>query len=290
MVYDARYSRNISYVEGAGLKITFLGTGAGGSFVADRGGAAVMIEHSDTVILVDCGPGADRRISLAGVQYLDIDAIFITHLHYDHVIGIPELLGRFGRRGGTPPSVFGPSGIDDFIDLCKPLVTSTTPAGVPPEYAGEVVESGKIIDIAGIRAESIEVQHDPSLQAFSWRFDVDGFRVVVSGDLNVDSAVMQSFAQGADLLVHEVYSETAIEKQMRALPTEYSRKRAKESFRPTHSEVNVVAQLAKDSRVKMLAMTHLLPTENESELEEAAGAIFTGDSFVAQPGQTITLD
>lgn len=102
-----------------------------------------MIEHGDQALLVDCGPGAVRRIQQAGVPYGSIATILITHLHYDHALGLAELFNRFGRFGNDPPRILGPSGIEDYVETCKKLITVSTASDLLPPHleklSGEVV-------------------------------------------------------------------------------------------------------------------------------------------------------
>ena len=125
------------------MEATFCGNGAGASYIHDRGGSCVMIEHGDQALLVDCGPGAVRRIQQAGVPYGSIATILITHLHYDHALGLAELFNRFGRFGNDPPRILGPSGIEDYVETCKKLITVSTASDLLPPHleklSGEVV-------------------------------------------------------------------------------------------------------------------------------------------------------
>jgi ribonuclease BN (tRNA processing enzyme) len=101
------------------MKVTFTGAGAGAGYDHDRGGASVMLENDGGVILLDCGPGVMRRVYQSGVNIGDINAVFITHLHFDHAVGLPELFNMFGRRLADPPRVFGPRGIAEYVENSK---------------------------------------------------------------------------------------------------------------------------------------------------------------------------
>ena len=113
------------------MKITFTGTGAGAGYQHDRGGASVMIEGDDGIILFDCGPGVMRRIFRAGVNVGDIKAIFISHLHFDHTVALPEFFNLLGRRSDDPPRIFGPVGIADFVENAKKLIIISGIDGLP---------------------------------------------------------------------------------------------------------------------------------------------------------------
>ena len=104
------------------MKITFTGTGGGGAYHHDRGGASVMIEGDGGIILFDCGNGVMRQVFRSGVDVGDIKAVFISHLHYDHTVALPEFFNMLGRRKGDPPKVFGPAGIAEYVENSKKLI------------------------------------------------------------------------------------------------------------------------------------------------------------------------
>ncbi|MDA1257556.1 MAG: MBL fold metallo-hydrolase [Chloroflexi bacterium] len=274
------------------MKITFCGTGAGASYVADRGGSSVMIEVNGDAMLVDCGPGAVRRIYKAGVEFGAIKVILITHLHYDHAVGLPELFNRFGRMGNDPPRILGPAGIADYIESCKRLITVSTSQGLPPQLQalhGEQIVPGQVYEVGDFTADAIEVPHGPDIQALSWRVRAEGSTVVVSGDLKTDEEFMVPFASDADLLIHEAYSHEGLEALFATLPTDYARESARQYFEPTHSEVSVVAEIAETADVKRLALTHLVPGEQEDVLVRTAQDHFSGEAFIAEPGHSLEI-
>src|SRR5688572_14831851 len=92
------------------LRITFLGTAAG-TPSRDRNVAAVAITPDGTVLLFDCGEGTQHQLLRAPVRSGAIDAIFLTHLHGDHVYGLPGLLASMSMNGRTRPlELVGPEG------------------------------------------------------------------------------------------------------------------------------------------------------------------------------------
>ena len=90
-----------------------------------------MIEGDGGIILFDCGPGVMTQIHRAGVKVGDIKAIFISHLHFDHTVALPEFFNMLGRRSDEPPRIFGPVGITDFVENAKKLIIISGIDGVP---------------------------------------------------------------------------------------------------------------------------------------------------------------
>jgi ribonuclease Z len=97
------------------LKVTLLGTGSPRP-VMERFGPGILVEAGQEKLLFDCGRGATQRIYQLKVPFAEVTALFLTHLHSDHIVGIPDfyLTGWiFGRR--TPLRVWGPAGTTEMM-------------------------------------------------------------------------------------------------------------------------------------------------------------------------------
>ena len=83
------------------LKVILLGTGVGPLVNLQQFGASTLVEAGGERFLFDCGRGATMRLTQVGVPIGSISRLFLTHLHSDHVIQIPDLLltGWAGRSG-----------------------------------------------------------------------------------------------------------------------------------------------------------------------------------------------
>ena len=95
------------------LKIVLLGTGVGPPVNLQQFGASTLVEAGSTRLLFDCGRGATLRLTQVGVPIGSISELFLTHLHSDHVVQIPDLLltGWVGIGARTVPlEVWGPGG------------------------------------------------------------------------------------------------------------------------------------------------------------------------------------
>ena len=92
------------------LELVFLGTAASAPTAA-RGTASTLIRRGGDRVLVDCGEGTQRQLLRSDVGLVDLEHIFLTHLHADHVLGLPGMLKTFGLRGReVPVTVYGPRG------------------------------------------------------------------------------------------------------------------------------------------------------------------------------------
>jgi len=96
------------------LRITFLGTG-GSVPSPHRNPSAIAVRRESELFLFDCGEGTQQQMMRAKTG-MKITAIFITHFHADHVLGIPGLLQTLSLQGRTEPlEIYGPKGVKRFL-------------------------------------------------------------------------------------------------------------------------------------------------------------------------------
>lgn len=134
------------------LWITFLGTAASVPSAA-RGTAATLICRGGERILIDCGEGTQRQLLRSGHGLVDLDAILLTHLHGDHVLGLPGLVKTYALRDRTRPlTIVGPAGLNRMLGWLAPLMrTSSFRVDAREVEAGQEawpVEAGRITAFA----------------------------------------------------------------------------------------------------------------------------------------------
>src|SRR3954454_732624 len=103
------------------LAVTFLGTG-GSVPSARRSTAAVLVSRGGERLLFDCGEGTQRQMqrSLGLVQ---LDAIYLTHFHADHVLGLPGLLKTYDLMDRELPlTIYGPPGLGDLFTTLRRIL------------------------------------------------------------------------------------------------------------------------------------------------------------------------
>lgn len=104
------------------LEVIFLGTG-GSIPTINRGLSAVAIKRNNELFLFDCGEGTQRQMIQMGVGFNKTTKIFITHMHGDHVLGLPGLLQTMSLMGRTKElEIYGPKGIKNFISAINQTV------------------------------------------------------------------------------------------------------------------------------------------------------------------------
>jgi len=196
------------------LKVVLLGTAVGPKVNLQQFGASTLIEAGGVRLLFDCGRGSTLRLGQAGVPLGSINRVFLTHLHSDHVVQLADLLltGWVGGGRNVPLEVWGPEGTRDMMNHLQQAfafdihmrrdVDERAPA-VGIKVNSHDIAQGIVFDQQGIRVTAFVVDHSPVTPAFGYRIDYRGHSVVLSGDTRVSENLIR-FAQGADVLVHEV--------------------------------------------------------------------------------------
>jgi len=277
------------------LSVFFAGTG-GSIPTAARGLPALLVRRGGERLLFDCGEGTQRQL-VRSVGLSDLDAVFLTHFHADHWLGLPGLLKTFDLRGRERPlAIHGPPGLRGLIDL------GLRAAG-RVRFPLELVEldGGQVLERDGYRIATVAVAHRGEALAYvlyedrrPGQFDpqaavalglrpgpdfgrlqrgetVDGVtpeqvlgpprpgrKLVISGD-TAPSEALRVAADQADLLIHE------------ATFAEEERERAAET---RHSTAAQAAALAREAQVAMLALTHFSSRYPPSVLRDEARAVF----------------
>ena len=199
------------------FSVTLLGTGSPRP-LPDRFSMSTLVEAGDQKLVIDAGRGATIRLYEHGLSLGEVDALFITHFHSDHVIGIPDLwlsswIGTsFGQRK-EPFHVVGPVGTQNLMDnLAKAyaadIAIREADEGLPPEgiavNVDEFTEDGVVFEEGGVKVTAFTVNHGDLIKpAVGYRVDYDGRSVLISGDTRYDENLIAA-AEGVDLLIHEV--------------------------------------------------------------------------------------
>src|SRR5213083_3071164 len=94
---------------------------------ARRAPAALLVRRGGDKLLIDCAEGTQRQLLRSSVGLVELEEIFLTHFHADHVLGLPGMLKTFSLRGRELPlTVYGPLGLAVLFDALRPIVGKTT--------------------------------------------------------------------------------------------------------------------------------------------------------------------
>jgi ribonuclease Z len=207
--------RQASEQAGADFKVTLLGTSTPNP-LPDRFGPSTLVEAGGEKLLFDCGRGATIRLWQLRIP-LGTVKLFITHLHSDHTVGIPDLWLTgfmsmpYGRRS-APFDVWGPKGTAEMMSYLGKAYQADIenrreffPNLSPQQIAvtARDIQEGVLYDHNSVRVTAFKVTHADLKDAFGFRVDYDGRSVVISGDMTPNENFIK-YGQGTDVVVHEV--------------------------------------------------------------------------------------
>ena len=239
--------------------VVMLGTGTPRP-TPDAWGPATAVVVGSRVFLVDAGVGVERRLAAAGLPTNGLSAVFITHLHSDHVLGLSDVIFTSWVLGRTRPfPVYGPHGLSRMIDhLYKAFSEDIRirTEGLEHEsregYRVDVREIGPsvVYDSAGVRVTAFQVDHGEWREAYGYRFDVPGRSIVFSGDTRPSEELVR-MATGIDILFHEVQpSDSTLH------PGQRSAAEWATYVRAYHTTALQLGELAARARPKLLVVYH----------------------------------
>jgi ribonuclease BN (tRNA processing enzyme) len=228
----------------------------------ERSGPATAVVIGRRVLLFDAGAGVMRRIAAAGLPIDGVTAAFVSHLHSDHTLGLPDLILTSWVMGrSTPMRISGPPGLKRMTDHLVAAWAEDTVVrvkglerGRPGGYRVNVRETrgGVVFDSGGVKVTAIRVPHGEWEFAFAYRVDAPGRSIVISGDTK-PSVALERAASGVDILVHEVYPESRIATENRPGGDLWPR-----YLREVHTSDVELGKLAASARPRLLLLTHVL--------------------------------
>jgi ribonuclease Z len=263
----------------AGTSVTLTGTGVPHPSPG-RAGAGVLVRHDDVGLQFDAGRATVMRLAEAGCGIHELDALFVTHTHSDHVVDLADVVMTRWVQSTLHPSGplpivaldgqatrFAAAMLDPFVDDIALRVEHVQPA--PPELdirpfalPSTPTEVWRSEDGA-VRVEAVGVHHEPVHEAVGYRVTTPAGRIVISGDTRVCDEV-GDLARGADVLVHEACRRRAMAPLIAGT--------AFEQIFDYHADTFELGRLAEDSGVAHLVLTHLIPQPATPDDEAAFAA------------------
>ncbi len=278
------------------LSIFFAGT-AGSVPSPRRGLPSLLVRRGGEKLLFDCGEGTQRQL-LKSVGLADLDAVFITHFHADHWLGLPGMLKSLAlREREAPLTVHGPRGLGELIAGMRvafgrlpyalklaELEPGATVGGdgyaihaVPVKHKGPsclgyaLVEDPRPGHLDPALAEQLGVTPGPDFGRLQRGETVNGVtpeqvmgseregrKIVISGDTAPCEALAVA-AHQADVLVHEAT---------------FMHEEAQRAAETMHSTARQAAEVARDAEVRLLALTHISARYTGTEIRDEARAVF----------------
>ncbi|MDC0088588.1 MBL fold metallo-hydrolase, partial [Porticoccaceae bacterium] len=206
-----------------GLHISLCGAG-GPMPSTNRSGPCVAVMAGEQLFIVDAGTNGARNLGRMGINLGQVEALFLTHFHSDHIDGLGEMamMRWVADNNSSPLPVYGPEGVADVVSgfnqaYAQDAKHRTDHHGVavaPPTGTGMSAQSF-ILPEAGdalmvyandhLKIEMISVNHFPITPAVAYKFTYKDRSLLISGD-TVKSPAIEKHSAGIDLLVHEALS------------------------------------------------------------------------------------
>jgi ribonuclease Z len=204
----------VATVSDSNLKVILLGTAGGPTTNAQRLGISTLVLAGPERLLFDCGRSVTTGMARLAINPADVTNVFLTHLHSDHIVSLPELYlfpwASQGRR--LPLRVWGPEGtrsmarhLQDAFSFdvhVRRDVDEKLPAEGVKIIATDIRE-GIAYEANGVKVTAFVVDHGPVKPALGYRVDYRGHSVALSGDTRPSDNLIK-FSQGVDVLIHEV--------------------------------------------------------------------------------------
>ncbi|MEM4633529.1 MAG: ribonuclease Z [Candidatus Anstonellaceae archaeon] len=286
------------------FEVTFLGT-ASAVPTLKRNLPSIAVRHEGDLLLLDCGEGSQRQMMQFGISYMKLKAVFLSHLHTDHILGLFGLLETMALANRQDKlCIYGPKGtkhlfqkkgfaevveIEDGFscDFGKFEVKAFANMHCKGSFGFIVEEKPKRrfyeqkAKAAGLRGamfskllEKGELEIDgKKIRLKDVTYIQEGKKLVYSGDTPPCPSVIKA-AKNADLLIHEATFCSDMEEE------------AKES---NHSTAKQAAEVAKKAKAKKLVLTHLSARYSDPSKLRLEAKKFFPNCEVAEDGMKISV-
>ena len=240
-----------------------------------RAETCILVAAGEDLFVVDIGDGSNNNLRSWNINFRDIEAVLITHLHSDHIADLPGLHQNawvVGQRS-SKLKVFGPEGIDQFTQGIEMAYAHDYAfrnehhgdAIAPLEYAGfdtRVIDLNNpvIFDNGELKITAFRVVHEPIEPALGFKFEYKGRSLVITGDTSYTQSVIDN-SMNVDVLFHEAQAN-----HMLAVMEEALRSRGVDLLATVlddittyHTTLVEAAEIANKANVKNLVFYHLTP-------------------------------
>jgi ribonuclease Z len=284
------------------FKVTLLGTGSPWPN-PEHYGPSILIEASNKTLVFDCGRGTATR--LAQLELLGkADSLFLTHLHSDHIVGLPDLYltGLIANRN-TAFKVYGPAGTQNMMnqlvkafeyDLMVRESEINHPEGVKVEV--NEIQDGFVCDLDDVKVKAFLVNHGDIVPSFGFRVDYSGYSVVISGDTHYSENLIK-YSRDVDVLLHDGFPMETFKKHSSLFSSSRSedeRLRSFEFFYNLHSVPGRAGLVFDQVKPRLAVFYHcfhgrLPDKEAIDELETGTRKTYSGSFVVGKDLMSFTI-
>ncbi len=271
LIFLSIFSAATAETTGSGeMKVTLLGTGSPVPS-NERFSQSILIEVEKQKLLFDLGRGVTIRLAQLDIPFRDITASFITHMHSDHLVGLPDLWltgwlpTGFASRT-NPMVIYGPRGTIAMTDdltkaFSEDIRIRLADEKLPPkgiEFEAHDIGAGLVYQKDGVKVSAFETHHGDLIKPnFGYVVEYKGKKVVISSDTTYDERIAET-ARNADLLIHEV--AIIDPKLLKAYP------RFKE-IAAHHSSPEDAGRIFSIAKPKLAVFTHIIVLKEQGPLD-----------------------
>jgi len=253
------------------MRLVVLGSGTSVP-LPQRAAAGFWIDTGKGTLLLDCSADMPHRMAVENLDWPNLDAIWISHLHLDHCGGLAPLL--FGMKWAPQTQartkslrIFGCQGLKRVLNAFNDANDYGLLNQPFPIELHEVAVDDKVNPLTEVGLETFKTPH--TAESLAIRLTANQKTLVYSSDTGYSEAFGE-FARGADLLILECSFH-------REKPT------------PNHLELADAMRIAKIAEPRKLMLTHLYPEWDGVDLEAAARALWSGKTIAAQDGLRLEI-
>jgi ribonuclease Z len=251
-------------------------------------GPATAVVVGKRFFLFYFGVGVMRQVNAAGLPISGPEATFITHLHSDHTLGLPDLIfTSWIMRRRVSLDVFGPVGLQRmtnhfFAAFSEDIEVRTR--GLEREVANwnrvnvHEIRAGVVYNHDGVRVTAIRVPHGRWRSAFAYRVDTPDRSILISGDTKPSKELIAA-GKDVDVLVHEVYLAANVKAENRPGGEFWPA-----YMRDVHTSELELGEIALKTNCKLLVLTHTIRAGGTDEqlLEGIRKGGFNGRAVVGK--------
>ena len=258
------------------FQVVLLGTAGGPTINAQRQGIGTLVIAGAETLLFDAGRGVTTSMARLSINASSVTKVFVTHLHSDHVISLPELwLFPWASGRKVPLQVWGPDGTRSMMDHLQKAFAFDVHIrrDVDEKFSADGIKivatdirEGIVYEANGVTVQAFTVDHGPVKPSFGYRVEYRGHVVVLSGDTKPSDNLVRH-SHGVDVLIYEVgrskQDPALIGRLDEVLPSGITRRQAK-TIAEHHTDASEAAAVFQQINPKLVVFSHANPPASET--------------------------